>query len=162
METNPAGEAIDGALSPMPKMKAHLRALPYQEVQGGAGSCGIVPSLGIRQAVPPVPDSDCGPLRRGEGRNAWDEIDEQGQEWRIPSQRMKAGMEHRVPLSSQTLDTLREASALRDESRPGVPVAAEAGFANCRHDADEGSPIGGAGGASDRPRVPQQLQELDA
>ena len=32
METNPAGEAIDGALPPMPKVKAHLRALPYQEV----------------------------------------------------------------------------------------------------------------------------------
>ena len=32
METNPAGEAIDGALPPMPKVKAHLRALPYPEV----------------------------------------------------------------------------------------------------------------------------------
>ena len=32
METNPAGEAIDGALPPMPKVKAHLRSLPYQEV----------------------------------------------------------------------------------------------------------------------------------
>ena len=31
-ETNPAGEAIDGALPPMPKVKAHLRALPHQEV----------------------------------------------------------------------------------------------------------------------------------
>ena len=32
MDTNPADEAIDGALPPMPKVKAHLRALPYQEV----------------------------------------------------------------------------------------------------------------------------------
>ncbi|CAI8003664.1 Prophage integrase IntZ [Geodia barretti] len=32
IETNPAGEAIDGALPSMPKVKAHLRALPYQEV----------------------------------------------------------------------------------------------------------------------------------
>ena len=32
IETNPAGEAIDGALHPMPKVKAHLRSLPYQEV----------------------------------------------------------------------------------------------------------------------------------
>ena len=31
-ESNPAGEAIDGALPSMPKMKAHFRALPYQEV----------------------------------------------------------------------------------------------------------------------------------
>ena len=31
IETNPAGEAIDGALPSMPKVKAHLRALPYEE-----------------------------------------------------------------------------------------------------------------------------------
>ncbi len=65
MDTNPAGEAIDGALPPMPKVKAHLRALPYQEVRGGAGSGGIVPSLPIRQAVLPVSGSDGGPFRRG-------------------------------------------------------------------------------------------------
>ena len=33
MESNPAGEAIDGALPTMPKVKAHFRALPYQEVK---------------------------------------------------------------------------------------------------------------------------------
>ena len=33
IETNPAGEAIDGALKPIPKIKAHFRALPYQEVR---------------------------------------------------------------------------------------------------------------------------------
>ena len=33
MESNPAGEAIDGALPAMPKVKAHFRALPYQEVK---------------------------------------------------------------------------------------------------------------------------------
>ena len=32
IESNPAGEAIDGALPSMPKVKAHLRALPYDEV----------------------------------------------------------------------------------------------------------------------------------
>ena len=35
MESNPAGEAIDGALPPMPKVKAHFRALPYPEGRGG-------------------------------------------------------------------------------------------------------------------------------
>ena len=68
MDTNPAGEAIDGALPRMPKVKTHLRALPYQEVRGGAGNRRIVPSLGIRQAVLPVPGAHGGPLRRGEGR----------------------------------------------------------------------------------------------
>ena len=32
IEINPAGEAIDGALPPMPKVKAHFRSLPYKEV----------------------------------------------------------------------------------------------------------------------------------
>ena len=40
METNPAGEAIDGALPPMPKVKAHFRALPYQEVAAALETVG--------------------------------------------------------------------------------------------------------------------------
>ena len=32
VENNPAGEAIDGALPPMPKYRTHFKALPYQEV----------------------------------------------------------------------------------------------------------------------------------
>ena len=71
-------------------------------------------------------------VRSGEARGAtWDEIDLQGQVWRIPSERMKAGVEHRVPLSVQALDLLGEASALRDETelvfpsprKPGSPMS---------------------------------------
>ena len=115
MESNPAGEAIDGALAPMPKVKAHLRALPYQEVGAAleaveSSQASVAAKLCFRFLVLTA-------ARSGEARGAtWDEIDLQGQEWRIPSQRMKAGMEHRVPLSRQALDLLREASALRDES----------------------------------------------
>ena len=115
MGTNPAGEAIAGALPAMPKVKAHLRALPYQEVGAAleaveSSQASIAAKLCFRFLVLTA-------ARSGEARGAtWDEIDLQGQEWRIPSQRMKAGMEHRVPLSRQALDLLREASALRDES----------------------------------------------
>ena len=42
MESNPAGEAIDGALPPMPKVRAHFRALPYQEGRIGTRNCGSV------------------------------------------------------------------------------------------------------------------------
>ena len=130
METNPAGEAIDGALPPMPKVKAHLRALPYREV----GSA--LETVEMSQAS--VPAKLCfrflvlTAARSGEARGAtWDEIDLQGHEWRIPSARMKAGMEHRVPLSGQALDVLVEASALRDETglvfpsplKPGSPMS---------------------------------------
>ena len=130
MGTNPAGEAIDGALPAMPKVRAHLRALPYQEV--GAAL----------EAVPLSQASVAAKLcfgflvltaaRSGEARGAtWDEIDLQGQEWRIPSWRMKAGMEHRVPLSRQALDLLHVASASGDATglvfpsplKPGSPLS---------------------------------------
>lgn len=130
METNPAGEAIDGALPPMPKVKAHFRALPYREVPAAlevvaASQASLAAKLCFQFLVLTA-------ARSGEARGAtWDEIDFQGEEWRIPSHRMKAGMEHRVPLSWQALDMLREASVLRDESglvfpsplKEGVPLS---------------------------------------
>ena len=130
VETNPAGEAIDGALPPMPKVKAHLRALPYQEVRSAleaveTSRASVSTKLCFRFLVLTA-------ARSGEARGAaWDEIDLQERVWRIPSERMKAGMEHRVPLSRQALNVLGEASALRDESglvfpspmKPGSPMS---------------------------------------
>ena len=46
----------------------------------------------------------------------WDEIDLQGQIWRIRSERMKAGVDDRAPLSEQAIDLLGEASALHDDT----------------------------------------------
>ena len=46
--------------------------------------------------------------RSGEIRGAnWQEIDWDNQTWTIPSERMKAGKEHVIPLSPQALDLLR-------------------------------------------------------
>jgi integrase len=46
--------------------------------------------------------------RSGEVRGAtWDEIDFDNATWTIPAERMKAGREHRVPLSPAALDILR-------------------------------------------------------
>ena len=130
MEANPAGEAIDGALPPMPKVKAHFRSLPYQEVRAAletvdASQASVPAKLCFRFLVLTA-------VRSGEARAAtWDEIDLQGQVWRVPSERMKAGMEHRVPLSRQALGLLGKASTLRDESglvfpsvlKPGSPMS---------------------------------------
>ena len=128
METNPAGEAIDGALPRMPRVKAHFRALPYQEV--GAALETVASSQASMSAKLCLRFLALTAARSGEARGAtWDEIDLQGQEWRIPSQRMKAGMEHRVPLSRQALDLLREASALRDESGLVFPSPRKPGSA---------------------------------
>ncbi len=115
MESNPAGEAIDGALAPMPKVKAHLRTLPYPDVSAAvetvaASAASVAAKLCFRFLVLTA-------ARSGEARGAtWEEVDIAGQEWRIPSRRMKAGMEHRVPLSRQALAVLGEAMVLRDES----------------------------------------------
>ena len=56
--------------------------------------------------------------RSGEARLAeWSEIDLDTRTWTIPAERMKAGRQHRVPLSQQALDVLQEARSLGDGSR---------------------------------------------
>ena len=44
----------------------------------------------------------------------WDEIDLDKQTWTIPAARMKAGVEHRVPLSVRSLEVLGAAHAMSD------------------------------------------------
>ena len=115
VEINPAGEMINGALPSMPKVKAHFRALPYREVRSAleaveASQASRAAKLCLRFLV-------FTSARSGEARGAtWGEIDLRGRIWRIPSRRMKAGMEHRVPLSRQAVELLSEASALSDEA----------------------------------------------
>ncbi|WP_426111318.1 tyrosine-type recombinase/integrase [Massilia sp. PWRC2] len=47
--------------------------------------------------------------RSGEVRGAaWDEIDLQAQVWTVPAARMKAGKEHRIPLSTQAITLLQQ------------------------------------------------------
>ena len=126
IETNPAGEAIDGALPRMPKTKAHFRSLPYQEVTSALGTieasqASMAAKLCLRFLVLTA-------ARSGEARGAtWGEVDIEGREWRIPGERMKAGLEHRVPLNAQALEVLVEASALRDESGLVFPSPLKAG-----------------------------------
>ena len=115
IEMNPAGEAIDGALPSMPKIKAHLRALPYQDVGSAlktvdASQTSLVAKRCLRFLVLTA-------ARSGEARGAtWDEIDLDGATWTIPASRMKAGLEHRVPLSDQALEVLTLARQLEDGS----------------------------------------------
>lgn len=93
VENNPAGECIDGALPPMPKVKAHLRS------PSAARAC-------FRFAVLTA-------ARSGKARGAiWDEIDDEAREWRIPADRMKSHREHRVPLSDAALEVLGDVRPL--------------------------------------------------
>ena len=127
---NVAGETIDGALPPMPKVKNHLRAMPYGQVS---------------MLVQTVRDSQASlaakwclefliltAARSGEARGArWSEMDMDAATWTIPAERMKANVEHRVPLSPRATTVLAEASSIRDGSdlvfpsplRPGKPMS---------------------------------------
>lgn len=54
--------------------------------------------------------------RSGEVRGArWQEIDMDHATWSIPGERMKAGREHRVPLSDAAMDVLRQMAKLGSE-----------------------------------------------
>ena len=130
IESNPAGEAIDGALPPMPKFKAHLRALPYEEVAQAlevvdASQASLSAKFCLRFAVLTA-------ARSGEAKGAlWDELDLERALWTVPAGRMKGSLEHRVPLSDAALAVLRDAGKLRDGSglifpspmRPGQPLS---------------------------------------
>ena len=112
---NVAGEAIDGALPAMPAVKAHLRALPYRDVAAALDTVEASrASLSAKACLRFVVLTAC---RSGEARLAnWDEIYFEAREWRIPGSRMKAGIEHRVPLSDTALAVLERVRSLRDES----------------------------------------------
>ena len=115
IERNPAGEAIDGALPPMPKLKAHHKALPYQDVPAAIET--IAESKASLSAKLCFEFTVLTAARSGEARGAeWKEIDLDLTEWRLPANRNKSGKEHRMPLSEAALDVLGRASALKDDT----------------------------------------------
>lgn len=58
--------------------------------------------------------------RSGEVRGArWGEVDLEAAVWTIPAARMKAGREHRVPLSEAALAVLRAVRVLTKDPKPG-------------------------------------------
>ena len=115
VESNPAGEAIGAALAKTPAVKNHFRALPYRDV---SAVLRTVEESGSRLAV-----RLCfrflvlTAARSGEARGArWDEIDLDTRTWSVPAERMKAGREHRVPLSDAAMEVLHRAEELRGRS----------------------------------------------
>ena len=97
----------------------HHAALPWQEVgafmqalQAQAG----VGALALRFAILTA-------ARTGEVIGAtWAEIDLGAALWTVPASRMKAGREHRVPLSEPALAVLGEVAKLRTTTAPSAPV----------------------------------------
>ena len=109
---------------------AHHAALPWAEV--GAFMAELekqdgVAALAFRFTILTA-------ARTGEVIGArWSEIDHASRRLDGPGIRMKAGIEHRVPLSDAALAVLRKAAKLRPQrdGRAGIPRRQGAGCAGC-------------------------------
>ena len=90
---------------PLKLARGHHAAMPYEEVAGFVGelmkreaSAALALELCILTAA-----------RSGEILGLrWSEIDFDKKIWTVPAERMKAGREHRVPLSSRAIAILRQ------------------------------------------------------
>ena len=130
VEYNVAGEAIEGALPPMPRVKDNLRALPYREVSEALKI--VEESRSSSSARLCLEFTVLTAARSGEARGAlWSEIDLDQALWTVPAARMKGRLDHRVPLSRAALEVLARARGLHDGSdlvfpsprRPGQPLS---------------------------------------
>ena len=99
----------------------HHPALPWQEI--ATFTAALRSSEGI--AARAVEFAILTACRSGEVRGAkWSEIDLSATVWTIPGERMKAGREHRVPLSTAATALLRSMEQLGDYVFPGRKVNA--------------------------------------
>jgi len=113
---NPAGDALSGALPNNAGPRRHQRALQHAEV--GDALARVRASGAHAGTVLAFEFLVLTAARSGEVRNARrEEFDREGAVWTVPAERMKAGREHRVPLSPRAL-------AVLDEARRRLPGAA--------------------------------------
>lgn len=116
---NPAGEIINAALRPQPKVACHFAALPAADVADAIRAVDESPAfrstkLAFRFLVLTA-------TRTTETLGAeWGEINLDCQTWTIPAARMKNGKEHRVALSTGAVAVLREAASNRKDDNPLV------------------------------------------
>ena len=102
---------LDKLLPKRPKLsRGHHAALPYQEVAEFVGRLRereAVAALALEFAILTA-------ARSGEALGArWVEIDVDQKVWTIPAERMKAGRDHRVPLSARATEILKSLSSVR-------------------------------------------------
>ena len=148
------------ALPRMPAVKAHLRALPYREV--GA-------ALDTGRGLHSLSDGETGAAVSRPGRWAysggpWRDLGRNRRWMRVcgayRGERMKAGHEHRVPLSSAALAVLQEARALDDGSGLVFPSPVRRGRQMSNMTLTKVLRDTGLGQARHGSRFPQQLSRL--
>ena len=106
-KANPATKAILVGLPKVRQVKEHHRALPYGEVPEALHRVDLSSALPLTRLA--FRFLVLTAARSGEVRGAaWDEIDWDARMWTAPAARMKAGREHRVPLSEQAMAVLRD------------------------------------------------------
>jgi len=110
---------LRGALEEIPK--SHFAAITEPKQAGELmrsiyGYTGHPSTVGALKLAPLVF------VRPGELRKAeWTEFDLDGAEWRIPGSKMKMGVDHIVPLSTQALAILRNVHAITGHGRYVFP-----------------------------------------
>ena len=109
---NPAGDALTAALPKGGRKQRHQRALAHGEVAAAIetvrrSSAQTSTKLAFEFLVLTA-------ARSGEVRlMTWDEVDGKDGLWTVPASRMKAGREHRVPLSRRAAEVLADVGELR-------------------------------------------------
>ena len=98
---------LDGALPKTSKVGRveHFRAVAIDEVHGVMQRIRAAEGMGARALeLVVLTASRAGPVRTA----TWDEVDLDSKVWTCPPAKMKAGREHRVPLSDEAVELLRE------------------------------------------------------
>lgn len=114
-DDNPAGDAITAALPRGGHVTTHQRALPFAAVGAAIATIrnsGAWPATKLAFELLTLTAARSNEIRLAD----WNEIDLGAATWTIPEFRMKAGREHRIPLSQQALAVLDLA---RDEMYDG-------------------------------------------
>jgi integrase len=119
---------LDHLLPPRAKLQKtqHHSALPYARIGSFMKELRSLESVFARALEFTILTG----VRTGDVRGAlWQEIDLNSKIWTIPAERMKAGAEHRVPLSTSAMaviNVMREASSegyVFPGERPGRPIS---------------------------------------
>jgi integrase len=134
----------------------HFAALDWREAPAFMTKLREQPGMGARALEFAILTA----ARSGEVRGAtWDEIDLDHAIWTIPGSRMKAGKEHRVPLSAAAIALLQSVALLRAGGGLIFPSPSEAPPADDRPGADLSARTVGET-RSDGARVPLDVPRL--